>query len=715
MLQPLRQPWGGRSMNRAALTRALRAISGRQDLVLVAVLILTVSMLIMPMPAAFADVLIGCNLGVSVLLLMVAVYLRSPLDLTALPGIILVSTVFRLALEVTVTRLILTEADAGAIVETFGQFVIAGNIVVGLVVFMIITTVQFIVITKGTERVAEVGARFTLDALPGKQMSVDGDLRSGDIDQAEARRRRGDVERESALHGAMDGAMKFVKGDAVAGLIIIMVNLVGGVGIGVAQHGMAIGDALRTYTLLTVGDALISQIPALLLSLTAAVVVTRVGGHGMDLGRDMVGQLIADRGALRLAAVVLVGMAMIPGFPKPVFLVLAMAFTVASKPDWQRLKRLVRLQGGEAEAVPRPGRTPAPTEKPGAEAASPVAVSLSPALMDAVGGARLEKLLAAASEQVEQELGFKCPKAALRVSAAREGMRYSIDLEDVPIEENELLPDRLLLRDDHVHLELADIPAEQGPPLIGNKPSFWIDKSHEARLRSAGIGFNDAGAVIAARLRTVLRRQAPRFIGLQEAKNLVQKIEPNFGGLVREATRIVPMQRLADVLRRLVEEEVSLRNIRLVLETLVEWGERESRALMLVEAVRQALSRQICHCHADPQKLISAYVLAQDTEQLIREATRETAAGPFLALESETSNRLIAVFRERFGLHEPGPGQPILVTSLDVRRFVRGLLIRNGLDVAVLSYQDLAPEFPVQPIGPIGLRAVAPPLAAVAS
>ncbi len=707
-------------MNRAMLMQALRAVGGRQDLVLVAVLLLTVSMLIMPMPAGLADVLIACNLGVSVLLLMVAVYLRSPLDLTALPGIILVSTVFRLALEVTVTRLILTEADAGAIVETFGQFVIAGNVVVGLVVFLIITTVQFIVITKGTERVAEVGARFTLDALPGKQMSVDSDLRSGDIDQAEARRRRGDVERESALHGAMDGAMKFVKGDAIAGLIIILVNLVGGIGIGVAQHGMPIGDALRTYTLLTVGDALISQIPALLLSLTAAVVVTRVGGHGLDLGRDMVGQLVADRGALRLAAAVLVGMAAIPGFPKPVFLVLAIAFLAASRPDWRGLMRLVGARRGavEAEAVAVADRVAPPSRQPNAEAAaeatSPLAVSLSPALLAAIGGAALERLLATATEQVEQELGLKCPRPMLR-AAAREGMRYSIDLEDVPIEENELRPDRLLLRDDPVHLELADIAAEQGPPLLGAKPSFWIDRSQEARLRSSGIGFSDAGAVIAARLRAVLRRQAPHFMGLQEARNLIQRIEPQFGDLVRETNRIVPMQKLAEILRRLVEEEVSLRNVRLILETLVEWGEREGRVLMLVEYVRQALARQICHRHANPQKLISAYVLSQDTEQLVREAIRDTAGGPFLALDSEVADRLVAVFRERLGAHEPGPGQPVIVTSVDVRRFVRGLLARNGLDVAILSYQDLAPEFPVQPISPIGLRAVPQPLAAVAS
>ncbi len=702
-------------MNRARLMFMLRAVAARQDLVLVTILMLTVSMLIMPLPHQIADVLIGCNLGVSVLLLMVAVYLRSPLDLTALPGIILVSTVFRLALEVTVTRLILTEADAGAIVDTFGEFVIAGNIVVGLVVFLIITTVQFIVITKGTERVAEVGARFTLDALPGKQMSVDSDLRSGDIDQAEARRRRAAVERESALHGAMDGAMKFVKGDAIAGLIIIMVNLVGGVGIGVGQHGMSIGDAMHTYTLLTVGEALIAQIPALLLSLTAAVVVTRVGGHGIDLGRDMVGQLVADPRALRLGAVVLFGMALIPGFPKPVFLVLALVFIAASKPDWRMVTRLPGLWRGEAELVPESERVLVAEGTRGAEATALVTVSLSPDLMAAIGGAPLTRLLAAASAQVEQDLGIKCPDPLLRTAAAHEGMRYSIDLEDVPVEENELRPDRLLLRDDPVHLELAGVEAEQGPPLLGTKPSFWIDRSHEAQLRNAGIGFNDAGAVIAARLRMVLRQRAPHFMGLQEAKNLVQRIEPQFGDLVREATRIIPMQRLADVLRRLVEEEVSLRNIRVVLEILVEWGERESRVLILVEYVRQALSRQICHRHANPQKLLSAYVLTQDTEQIIRDSIRETASGPFLSLDSDMADRLIAVFRERLGQHEPGPGQPIVVTSVDVRRFVRGLLARNGINVAILSYQDLAPEFPVQPIGPIGLTAVPAPLSAVAS
>ena len=698
-------------MNRAALVTLFRKISTRQDLVLVAVLVITVGMLIMPLPSFVADILIGCNLSASVLMLMVAIYLRSPSELTTLPGIILVTTVFRLAIEVTVTRLILTEGDAGTIVQTFGQFVIAGNIVVGLVVFMIITTVQFIVITKGTERVAEVGARFTLDAMPGKQMSIDSDLRAGDIDAAEARRRRLELANESALHGAMDGALKFVKGDAIAGLIIIVVNMVGGIGIAVAQRGMAIGDAVQTYTLLTVGDALIAQIPALLISLTAAVLVTRVGGQGQDLGRDMVGQLTRDRQALRIAAIVLVGMGMIPGFPKPVFFILSMVFLAASRPDWAALRKRVR-RGAEA---PRPDHVVAgeilPPIAPVANdthEVSPLTVTLSPALSAAIAKPQLEQVLASASTQVERDLGFKCPKIGIRNSQALDGLSCSIDIEDVPVELREFPPDRLLLRDDRVHLELAGIPFEEGAPLLGAGPSYWIARAEEPRLKEAGLGYCDLPVAIAVRVRDVLRRQAARFIGLQEAKQLVLRLESEYGDLVREATRLVSAQKVAEILRRLVEEEVPLRNMRLILETLVEWGERENRVLMLVEYVRQALSRQICHRHASAQKLISAYVLTQDTEQLLRDALRETPAGPMLALDPEPAGQLVGAVRERLGEHEPGPGRPIIVTSLDVRRFLRGLLARNGVDVAIFSYQDLASEFPVHPIGPIGLR-LAPP------
>lgn len=697
--------------------RALRVVGARQDLILVAIIVITVGMLIMPLPSFAADLLIGFNLSVSVLMLMTAIYLKSAAELTTLPGIILVTTVFRLAIEVTVTRLILTEGDAGDIVMTFGQFVIAGNIVVGLVVFMIITTVQFIVITKGTERVAEVGARFTLDAMPGKQMSIDSDLRSGDIDAAEARRRRKELADESALHGAMDGALKFVKGDAIAGLIIIVVNMVGGIGIATVQRGMAIGDAVQTYTLLTVGDALIAQIPALLISLTAAVLVTRVGGDGQDLGRDIVGQLTRDRQALRIAAFVLAGMGLIPGFPKSVFFVLALVLVAASRPDWAALRRLVlrRKEKPVEEVVPSEILPPAPLAfLPEAEPGSLLTVTLSTALAAVITKPRFDQLLASAISQVEQDLGIKCPKAGTRISPFLDGLSCSIDIEDVPVELRTFPEDRFLLRDDRTHLEIAGIPFEEGASFFGTEASCWVSRTEEPRLKEAGLGYCDVAVAIAGRVRDVLRRQAARFIGLQEAKQLITRLEKDYGDLVREAQRVVTAQKVADVLRRLVEEEVPLRNMRLILQTLVEWGEKEQRVLMLVEYVRQALSRQICYRHASPQKLISAYVLTQDTEQLLRDSLRETPAGPMLALDPEPAGQLVSAVRERLGDHEPGPGRPIIVASLDIRRFLRGLLVRNGVDVAIFSYQDLAPEFPVHPIGPIGLR-LAPPTQVTAS
>ena len=272
----------------------LSRLSARQDLLLVALLVLTVAMMILPMPTVLADVLIALNIGISMLLMMVAVYIRAPVEFSTLPAVILITTAFRLSLSITTSRMVLVQADAGDIIRTFGDFVIAGNVVVGLVVYLIITIVQFVVITKGSERVAEVAARFSLDALPGKQISIDTDLKNGDIDQNEARRRRGLLQKESQLYGAMDGAMKFVKGDAIASLIIIVVNLLGGIAIGCLQHGLSFSEAVRTYSLLAVGDGLVAQIPALLVSLTAGVVVTRVtSDEEGNLGRDIAAQLAA--------------------------------------------------------------------------------------------------------------------------------------------------------------------------------------------------------------------------------------------------------------------------------------------------------------------------------------------------------------------------------------------------------------------------------------
>lgn len=686
------------------LINFFKIIGQRQDLALVGVLVMAITMMIMPMPSFVADILIGMNLSISVLLLMVAVYIGTPLELAALPGVILVSTVFRLSIEVAVTRMILNDANAGEIVATFGEFVLGGNIIVGLVVFLIITTVQFIVITKGTERVAEVGARFTLDAMPGKQMSIDSDLRSGDIDQAEARKRRHNVASESALHGAMDGAMKFVKGDSIAGLVIIMVNLVGGITIGAGQRGMPIGQALETYSLLTVGDALISQIPALLISLSAAMVVTRVGGQGVDLGRDMVSQLMQDKRALRVAALVLLGMALVPGFPKPVFLIISFIFLCAS--GFRPAQLLNRKKNSDTDSQNlEPTIIPPETDKPASSVIMPsipsvIALCLSPELSEKIPQDRLSYLVQAVSDQVSAELGISIPGAQIVVRDYLKGHKYVVELEEVPIEENEIQTDRILLKDDPVHLDLAGVEAEKGAPFLGRESSFWVDAQKEEILRQAGIGFMDAPMIIAARMRQIFRRYASRFVGLQETRQILTRMEVQYSDLVRETLKLLTVQRLSEVLRRLIDEQVSIRNLRLILETLIEYSEQEKTPSALCEYVRRALGRQICYHYANAQKIILAYVLTNDTENVLRRSSQDGGQ----SMPNSFMEKLVGCFAERYSPLLIAENQPIIVVSQDLRRSVREIMIQNQLDVAVISYRELVVEFPVHPLGPIGMR-----------
>ncbi|GLS46839.1 type III secretion system export apparatus subunit SctV [Methylobacterium brachythecii] len=684
---------------------AARTFVGRlpasPDIAVALVIILAVAMMILPMPHLLVDGLIAFNLGFSVLMLMVALYVLSPLEFSTLPGVILISTVFRLALTITTARLILAEGDAGDIIRTFGEFVISGNLIVGIVVFLIITLVQFIVIAKGAERVAEVGARFTLDALPGKQMAIDAELRNGDIDQAEARARRQTLERESQLFGAMDGAMKFVKGDAIASLVVIAVNMTGGLAIGTLTRGMPLAQALHEYTLLSIGDALISQIPALLLSLTAGTIVTRVtGGSDIALGRDIADQLVSNPRALRLAAAVLLGMAAIPGFPAPVFLILALVFGAASfRPSRGAEAAAEEAARSEAVEATRPHKPALPAE------VVPVMLSLAPGLLLSLDAAALAQSIARTRSAVSSDLGVLIPEVGTVEDPSLAEGEFRIDVEGVPVESGHVRPDRLVLADDFANLELAGIPylREEG----GEAP-VWIEAAHAEALTRAGIGHLDAGGIVTSKIRGVLMRYTGRFVGIQETRALLARMEASYGDLVKEVLRTVPVPRIAEVLRRLLDEGIPMRNTRLVLEALAEWGEREQNVMLLTEYVRSGLKRQICHLHANPHKIVAAYVLEREAEETIRAAVRDTAVGPYLVLEERASEALLGQFRRiqegaagRTGAGEAG--RPVLLASMDIRRFVRGFLVRNGIELAVLSYQDLADEFTVQPVGSLSL------------
>lgn len=692
-------------MTLAPLNRLAQLAAGRSDVVIAAFMLLAVAMMIMPLPTWLVDLLIGINIAFSLLILVVAFYLTRAVDFSALPPVILLSTLFRLALSITTTRLILLEGDAGEIVQAFGEFVIAGEVLIGLVVFLIITVAQFLVITKGSERVAEVAARFTLDAMPGKQMSIDNDLRNGDIDQQEARTRRSRLERESQLYGAMDGAMKFVKGDAIAGLVILFVNLFGGWMIGMLKRGMPFDEALHTYSLLTVGDGLIAQIPALLIAVAAGTVVTRVASEDeRDLGAEIVGQLGANSRALGLTAVILGGMAIVPGFPAPVFLALS-AILGAFAYRLARRERPVQAAGADpvlesliATPPAEPQVGPALVESDDRNCR--VTLWLGSALerdlvLDAVRAQAGE-----ARQQVMDELGIELPCVGVRCDPSAAQGRIGVDIDGVPIAEASVAPGCLQVLDDTVTLSLAGFDAQNLPPLIGRRETLWVERGARTALNEAGVACRGIDEALGAYLAHTLRRYAAEFLGIQETRQLLSRMEAEYPELVKEAQRVVSLQRTSEVFRRLLDEGTALRNLRGVLEALVEWGGRDLEIHVLSEHVRAALSRQICHRHADGNRVIAAFTLTRPLEEAIRQALRRGDRAQ--ALPEALSRGVLSQLQGHYdGLS--GNLEPVLMTSPDLRRYLRQLVVRQGLDIAVLSFQDLTREFSVQPLAPVEL------------
>ncbi|QOZ23721.1 type III secretion system export apparatus subunit SctV [Bradyrhizobium sp. CCBAU 51753] len=687
------------------MARHLRNLVARApahpDIMVALMLLLAIGMMIMPIPIIVIDMLIGFNLGFAILLLMVALYLSTPLDFSSLPGVILISTVFRLALTIATTRLILAEGDAGSIIHTFGDFVISGNIAVGIVIFLIVTMVQFMVLAKGAERVAEVSARFTLDALPGKQMAIDAELRNNHIDQQEARRRRAALEQESQLHGAMDGAMKFVKGDAIAGLIVICINMLGGISIGLLSKGMSLDAAMHHYTLLTIGDALISQIPALLLSITAATIVTRVNGPSkLKLGADIVSQLTASTQALRLAACVLLLMGLVPGFPLPPFVILAVLFAAASyvKVGAKDDKPAAKTGTNVAASAP----APAQAQKQAAHAeALPIALFLAPNLTHSIDKDELEQSIARVSRSVSADLGITVPRIPAQIDQNLSKSQFRIDVDSVPVERDVIDPTQLALNDDIANIELSGIPFRQDPETA----RVWIEERHAAALKAAGIGHHRPVEILALRLHSTLTRYAQRLVGIQETRQLLARMEQEYADLVKEVLRTATIPRIAEVLRRLLDEGIPIRNTRLLLEALAEWSEREQNAVLLTEYVRGTLKRQICFRYANAHRVVAAFIIERETEEIVRGSVRETAVGPYLVLDDWQSEKLLLQFRQIHSTIAQSQSQPVILGSMDIRRFVRGFLTRNGIDLPVLSYQDLASDFTVQPIGSVKLPA----------
>jgi type III secretion protein V len=702
------------------MSRFLQMLARRNDLVLAFMLICIVFMMILPLPTTLVDTLIATNLALAAMLLMAAMYISDVTQLSAFPSILLLTTLFRLALAITTTRLILIQADAGHIVETFGNFVVGRNLVVGLVVFLILTIVNFMVITKGSERVAEVSARFSLDAMPGKQMSIDSDMRANLIDLDEAKRRRGKLEKESQLYGAMDCAMKFVKGDAIAGLIIIAVNLLGGITIGTMQKGMAVGEAVSRYSLLTIGDGLIQQIPAFFVSITAGFIVTRVSSEeNEDLGTDIAQQLISEPKALLITSAILAIFAVIPGFPTTVFATLSM---ICAGGGWYILKHRSssanKVRSNEmpslAPALAPKGSVPSfPGTGDEGSAIEPVTFSLTvPLIVDIASSIKssirpdkLDREVARVRRALYFDLGVPFPGVHLRLNDNLKDGEYRIMVNEIPVAAGAARPGYFIVRETEANLRMFDIPFERGEDFLPNTPSYWVAMRQLALVERAGIQVMTLSTMLTYHLAHVLKGHASEFIGIQEATYLMNQMQKNFGELVREVTRTLPIITITDVLQRLVGEEISIRDLRTILEALVEWGQREKDAIMLAEHVRNALSRYITYKFSGGQNIIPAYLLSKEIEDEIRGAVRQTSGASYLALSPDVHRQLVASMKAAVGNVGQHAMPPVVLAPMDIRRFVRKVIEREFPQLAVLSYQELSPSANIQPLERVKLTA----------
>ena len=625
------------------------------------------------------------DLAASALLLSAALFAREPIRLASFPTLILLTTLFRVALNVGSTRSILSRGEAGHVIEAFGRVVVQGNPVVGAVVFAILTLVQLLVVAKGAERVAEVAARFTLDALPGKQMSIDADLRAGLLDAAEARRRRRALERESQLHGAMDGALKFVKGDAVAGVAIVLVNVVGGLAAGLVR-GLSAAEAGRRYSLLAIGDGVSSQIASLLVAVAAAVAVTRVSAEdgAAGVGGEIRRQLLAEPGALAAVGVLLLALALAPGLPALPFLALATLLAAgAIGSAWQG-------RAGPSSARDEEGL--AGSEAPFAPP-SPVAVELGADLLPLVGQAGLAPAgVASLRAELWRSLGVRLPAVAVRPWAGAEGSSYRLAIDDIPVEQGRIPLDEALVLAPPDDLELVGIASRPAADPVSGRPSAVVGRADAGRAAALG-RVREAPERLLAEVAGALRRHAHHLIGVQDVQCLLDDLEPVAPALVREVSRQLPAPVLAEVLRRLVEEGVSIRPLRVILESILQAG-AAGGAAPLTEACRRALRGQLGLAHAAGGPL-SVLLLDPGAEQAIREAL----AGEMLALEPRRALALLDALAAELGGH---PSTPVVLVSPDVRRAVRSLFAPRFPRLPVLAFEELPPELPVRPVGRIG-------------
>ncbi len=710
----------------SSLSSIVFQLQKRSEIGLIALVISVVAAMVIPLPHALIDVLVGFNIVCGIALVFMAVYIPAPTAFATFPSVLLVTTLFRLSVSIATTRAILLDADAGKIIETFGNNVAGGNVVVGVVMFCIITVVQFLVVAKGAERVAEVAARFTLDAMPGKQLSIDSDLRSGLIDKDEARRKRKMLELESQLHGSLDGALKFVKNDAIASIIIVIVNLFGGIAVGVFYLDMAIADAGRTFSILSIGEGMVAQVPALFAAFSAGMIVTRTASDEEgNLGQAITSQLFAQPKVFLGTGFIALLMMAVPGFPTLVFgafaCVLILLAYVLQPALFNPALRKIGLKKYIAAEVETKAATAA-KETASYALAAPLMLQISTDLRTECPEEDLRKRLAGAREKLYTEMGVAVPEMVVVVASQLKSRQYRLMLFDVPIAhgfvpvgyslqpgqiQSKLSREMLYLAAPNTETDTKGVPPETplGIWVATNDSNSAQQPRHESSDSLSAdepvMSLVSGSALVVFHVHLAVKKHLGSFLGVQEVNQLLTRMAQQYPDLVKESLRILPLQRIADVLLRLIEEDIAIRNLRDILEALVEWGSREKDIVMLAEYVRHGLKRYLTDKYAGPTRSMRALLLHPEVEEHFRRALQASNLGTILALDPETAQRFVQSLRATIA-EAAAPGL-VLLTAMDIRRYVRKLIEVEFSALPVVAYGELESDVRVEPVGNVFL------------
>ncbi|MFC4184584.1 flagellar biosynthesis protein FlhA [Saccharococcus thermophilus] len=676
-----------------------------RDLSVLLMVVLIVAMLIIPLPTWLLSVLIIINISLALLVLLTSMNMKEPLQFSIFPSLLLLLTLFRLGLNVSTTRSILSKGEAGGVVETFGTFVVGGNVVVGFVVFLILIIIQFIVITKGAERVSEVAARFTLDAMPGKQMSIDADLNAGMISEQEARQRREKIAREADFYGAMDGASKFVKGDAIAAMIIVVINMLFGMVIGVVQQGLSVSEAAQRYTLLTVGDGIVSQIPALLISTATGIVVTRAASDS-NLGGDIMKQLFAFPKMLYVTA----GTIFLLGLFTPINDVLTIPIAGLLALGGYRFS----MQESHKEAAPSQEEK---EETEMDELKSPESVisllhvdpiefefgyALIPLADTKQGGDLLDRIVMI-RRQLALELGLVIPVVRIRDNIQLQPNEYRLKIKGDEVARGELLLDHYLAMSPGIEDDSIE-GIDTVEPAFG-LPAKWISEEMKDRAEMLGYTVVDPPSVVSTHITEVLKNHAHELLGRQETKQLIDHLKESYPVLVEEVTpNPLSVGEVQKVLAKLLKEKVSIRNLPLIFETLADFARVTTDTDILAEYVRQALARQITSQYVIPGEPLRVITLSGKVEKTVAEAVQQTEHGSYLSLDPAVSQSIIEAIAAQLEQHVFANQTPILLCSPAVRMYVRQLTERYFPNLPVLSYNELEANVEVQSIGMVDIE-----------